>query len=197
MSNIIEKLEYLNETKEAIKNAIIDKGVEITDNTTFRTYANKVEEIKQKPSTQEKSVTITSNTTTTVTPDDDYALSKVTAITNIPASTATNCVKIFGNTGTVSDGVNHTESGSATLPANKKGYVICVGTSTGDIVWTISPYTSVATPVNQVNNYNNSIYIANVAKIFTINPATSSRTITGKATSSNGQGRHLFAFLVY
>lgn len=42
---IADKLTYLNETKQAIKQAIIDKGVEVTDTDTFRSYADKVGEI--------------------------------------------------------------------------------------------------------------------------------------------------------
>lgn len=45
MGNIQDKLNYLSDTKEAIKQAIITKGVEIADNDTFRSYANKIEEI--------------------------------------------------------------------------------------------------------------------------------------------------------
>ena len=197
MNDITNKLEYLNETKTAIKNAIIDKGIEVSDNTTFRAYADKITAIGQKPPTQEKSVTITSNTTTTVTPDEGYALSAVTAITNVPNATATNCIKICGSSGSVTDGVNASESGSATLPANKKGYVVCLGTATGNLAFTVSPYTSVSTPVNQVHKYNNMIHIRNTLSIYTINSSTSSRTVSVKMTSSDGQARHVFAFLIY
>ena len=40
------KLTYLNGTKEAIKQAIIDKGVSVTEADTFRSYASKIEEIQ-------------------------------------------------------------------------------------------------------------------------------------------------------
>lgn len=39
------KLNYLNETKELIKEALIEKGVEVSDTDTFRSYANKVKSI--------------------------------------------------------------------------------------------------------------------------------------------------------
>lgn len=42
---IQEKLDYLEDTKQAIKQAIIDKGVEVSETDTFRSYANKVGEI--------------------------------------------------------------------------------------------------------------------------------------------------------
>ena len=39
------KLNYLNETKELIKEALREKGVEVSDTDTFRSYANKVKGI--------------------------------------------------------------------------------------------------------------------------------------------------------
>lgn len=42
---LYENLEYLNETKGIIKQAIIDKGVEIDENTSFREYADKISDI--------------------------------------------------------------------------------------------------------------------------------------------------------
>ena len=47
MANTIQdKLTYLSGTKDAIKQAIIAKGVEVTDTDTFRSYANKIEAIQ-------------------------------------------------------------------------------------------------------------------------------------------------------
>lgn len=43
--SIETKLQYLEETKTQIKQAIIDKGVEVTDSDTFRSYANKISDI--------------------------------------------------------------------------------------------------------------------------------------------------------
>jgi len=45
-STIMEKLAYLEGTKTSIKNAIIAKGQEIDDNTTFREYASKIAAIE-------------------------------------------------------------------------------------------------------------------------------------------------------
>lgn len=45
MGTIADKLSYLNNTKTSIKNAIISKGVNISDNDTFRDYADKINEI--------------------------------------------------------------------------------------------------------------------------------------------------------
>lgn len=46
MSSITDKLEYSLETKELIKQSIIDKGVEVSDEDTLRSYANKISEIQ-------------------------------------------------------------------------------------------------------------------------------------------------------
>lgn len=46
MGTISEKLTYLEETKELIKQAIVDKGVEVNDTDTFRSYADKISEIE-------------------------------------------------------------------------------------------------------------------------------------------------------
>ena len=46
MGTINEKLNYLLQTKENIKQAIKEKGVEITDSDTFRSYAEKIGTIK-------------------------------------------------------------------------------------------------------------------------------------------------------
>lgn len=41
-----DKLEYLIETKNQIKEAIVNKGVTVTDEDDFRSYAEKIAEIK-------------------------------------------------------------------------------------------------------------------------------------------------------
>lgn len=45
MGTTTDKLNYLIETKQAIKSALIDKGVEVSDNDTFRSYAEKISNI--------------------------------------------------------------------------------------------------------------------------------------------------------
>ena len=45
-NTIADKLTYLSGTKEAIKEAIIAKGVSVSDTDTFRSYANKIEAIQ-------------------------------------------------------------------------------------------------------------------------------------------------------
>lgn len=46
MGTIAEKLAYLKQTKEDIKNAIISKGVSVSSTTTFRDYAEKIKSIQ-------------------------------------------------------------------------------------------------------------------------------------------------------
>ena len=45
-NTIADKLTYLNGTKDAIKQAIIGKGIDVTDTDTFRSYASKIEAIQ-------------------------------------------------------------------------------------------------------------------------------------------------------
>lgn len=44
MSTIVNKLEYLNETKETIKTALKNKNIEVNDDDTFRSYEKKIDE---------------------------------------------------------------------------------------------------------------------------------------------------------
>ena len=48
MGSIEKKLSYLLGTKNAIKEAIVSKGVRVTEDTTFRDYADKIMEIRGK-----------------------------------------------------------------------------------------------------------------------------------------------------
>lgn len=45
--SLSNKLDYLEETKAQIKNAIMQKGIQIADTDTFRSYANKISQIKE------------------------------------------------------------------------------------------------------------------------------------------------------
>lgn len=46
MGTTAEKLGYLQQTKESIRQALISKGVDVPENTTFRQYAGKIEGIE-------------------------------------------------------------------------------------------------------------------------------------------------------
>ena len=48
MGTIADKLTYLSDTKTAIKDAIVAKGISVADTDTFRSYADKVAEIQTK-----------------------------------------------------------------------------------------------------------------------------------------------------
>lgn len=50
----IDKLNYLNETKEQIKDALNDLCVEITDSDTFRSYVTKINELYDEYPTEEQ-----------------------------------------------------------------------------------------------------------------------------------------------
>ena len=54
MGTTTEKLNYLNETKSQIKSALNDLGAEITNDTTFRDYVDKINEIAEEYPTQEQ-----------------------------------------------------------------------------------------------------------------------------------------------
>lgn len=49
MGTTAEKLEYLNATKSAIKDAIVSKGVDVPESIPFRQYAEKVQQISGGP----------------------------------------------------------------------------------------------------------------------------------------------------
>ena len=48
MANINEKLNYINETKTLIKDKLNDLGSEIDNETTFRKYAEKIENLYEE-----------------------------------------------------------------------------------------------------------------------------------------------------
>lgn len=66
MGDISAKLSYLNETKNLIKQAIISKGVNISDTDTFRSYAGKIAEISTGSSVVNYTFTINPTPSTAV-----------------------------------------------------------------------------------------------------------------------------------
>ena len=84
MSTPVEKVIYLNETKDAIREAIIAKGVEVAEDATFRSYADSIGAIESPLPQQEKTIEITANGSYEVTPDEGLVISKVTAAVNVP-----------------------------------------------------------------------------------------------------------------
>lgn len=64
MANINEKLNYINETKTLIKDKLNDLGSEIDNETTFRKYAEKIENLYEEwPKMNDEDTTITLNNT--------------------------------------------------------------------------------------------------------------------------------------
>lgn len=98
MGTIADKIEYLNETKTAIKNALINKGATISDTDTFRSYADKINILETDPELQAKTVSITTNGSQTITPDGGYdGLSSVAITTNVPPSNLVSNSKFNSN----------------------------------------------------------------------------------------------------
>ena len=174
MGSISEKLEYLNETKEMIKNAIIDKGIDVPAGATFRDYAIQISAIEAESNLQEKSVTITSNTTTTISTDEGYdGMSKVNIVSGINNG-ASYCAKVYSK-GTDADNCNG--SGTFTLPANKKGYVLMFTTTQNSATNTCSAGSGTTLYSNGGNYGYNQTVVMNVTQ-YTISATTSARTIT-------------------
>lgn len=61
MGTTTEKLTYLQGTKDAIKNAIVAKGVAVPEGTTFRGYAEKIGEIQAGGGILSATITLENN----------------------------------------------------------------------------------------------------------------------------------------
>lgn len=89
MSTIAEEIQRIKQAKSNIKTSIINKGVAVDDAATLDTYPALIDSIQTGGGTgestlQEKTVSITANTTTEVVPDNGYnGMTKVTVTTNV------------------------------------------------------------------------------------------------------------------
>lgn len=83
MFTIQDYIDSLNRDKESLVANLTTKGITCSDSETFTTLVPKVLDITSV-NNQSKSATITSNTTTTITPDEGYTgLSSVEVTTNV------------------------------------------------------------------------------------------------------------------
>ncbi len=83
MSTLSEKLEYLEETKSQIKQAIINKGVEVESNDTFRSYAEKINGITTSSSdTEEINAYVPDTYTNNITIGDTLLINPTTDYTD-------------------------------------------------------------------------------------------------------------------
>ena len=123
MGTTAEKLNHLKQTKEEIKTAIKNKGVTVADTDTFRSYADKIDDIVVSK-TQAKTLSVTENKTYTVTPDTASGyngLSDVTVTANVPSTKLTGSFQYnYYNTSEV----NNDQTYSITIPANKQYAII-------------------------------------------------------------------------
>lgn len=89
MSTIAEEIQRIKQAKSGIKASIINKGVAVDDAATLDAYPALIDSIQTGGGTgestfQEKTVSITANTTTEVVPDEGYdGITKVTVTTKV------------------------------------------------------------------------------------------------------------------
>lgn len=132
--DIIDELNYLKETKQQIKQAIIGKGQTIATDTPFREYVTKINNINVEPDKPDQTKSCTPTTSQQVIePDTGYELTSVivNAVTssidnNIQPENIKSGVEILGVTGTYSSGGTDTSDANATsgdILENKTAYV--------------------------------------------------------------------------
>lgn len=92
MATIAEKLAYLLETKRLIKQAIQSKGITVTDNDTFRDYADKIDQIDSANVYEiyNGSYNITPKVTSQTLNTDQKVMSDDVTIQGIPISRTSN-----------------------------------------------------------------------------------------------------------
>lgn len=123
MGTTAEKLNHLKQTKEKIKTAIENRGVTVADTDTFRSYADKIDDIVVSK-TQAKTLSVTENKTYTVTPDTASGyngLSNVTVTANVSGGKlGGNFQYNYYNT----SASNNSQTYNISIPANKQYAII-------------------------------------------------------------------------
>lgn len=119
MGTLADKLQYLKDTKDAIMNAIIEKGVAITSSDNFRSYADKIKSITSgdKPIVYDTVSSIDKNPYDYISKDsfsDGLTSAVVTLVDNLSSkivgslSNNAGIVSGFSSNNYVNDGVNST-----------------------------------------------------------------------------------------
>lgn len=116
---LIENLEYLRETKEVIKEAIRNKGVEVSDEDTFRSYSDKIASIAGSPNLEELKEVNPSTSSQSILPSEGFEGMKQVIVnpvtpaidSNIKAENIKKDISILGINGTF-EGENSGGTGS-------------------------------------------------------------------------------------
>lgn len=128
MGTIIEKLNYLLETKQANIDALREKGVDVLSEATFRDQADLIRSIKTGGKLKVGTIE-PSGMDTTLEPDDGYdgfSKVKVSGDPNLTGSNIRQGVTIFGVIGTFDGGIGGTGNGLKDISITPTGRTIYV-----------------------------------------------------------------------
>ena len=77
---LIENLEHIDGTKELIRDVLESKGIEVSDEDTFRSYANKMEQLSSDASIEEFKEVTPKTVAQTILPSEGYKAIKQVAV---------------------------------------------------------------------------------------------------------------------
>ena len=97
MSTLIDKINYLKQTKATIRQSIIDKGVDIPENTKFRDYSSKISSISSGASNDNNAKVIVDSSTTSLVTNTSVLNSVIVTldVSNWDTSKVTNMNYLF------------------------------------------------------------------------------------------------------